>query len=516
MLGRDKEIAMLEETAKNVPAFNLPANFSFTENVGHSTTSNFFLTDICSQMQPTEHDATAAKEPYTESLPHSTSGVPPAQKTQPTVTSVPNFFASSAAFQKPLDLKIPSLMFGAQGSTTVVSDPAPLHAASSISSSSAPFSYGTPSANFNAKGHVNPPVPSFPTEDAANPLWDGEKKTENPQRDQKLSLGQQVYAPAGSMSYGGRSSLISQYCTYRLTVNNPSSFHAEASGNQAQVGSLTLPDDSDQDCQMDVSPPSNRSTSSGFNVSNPPVVNNPVLLGDAPSAPPTSTVFFALSGNSSSNVLAAPLMTESRSEGSQPFGQSFGQTSQSSFTAPGFASPSLNQHTPVPPPVFAGPSSFPPGVPFEAGANQFNPNQSNPTEFNHNQFNQSHPNSFNQFNPNQFNPNPTSFNQSDQSNPNQFNQSTPNQFSQSTPNQFSQSTPNQFSQSTPNQFSQSTPNQFNPSAPSSSFSTPVPSTSSASLASNPVVFTIGTAPPLQLNRYGRPMKKLPQRNRMRQ
>ena len=42
MLDRDKEIAMLEEAAKNVPVFNLPANFSFTEIVGHSTTSNFF------------------------------------------------------------------------------------------------------------------------------------------------------------------------------------------------------------------------------------------------------------------------------------------------------------------------------------------------------------------------------------------------------------------------------------------------------------------------------------------
>ena len=38
----DKEMAMLEEAAKNVPDFNLPANFSFTENVGHSSTSNFF------------------------------------------------------------------------------------------------------------------------------------------------------------------------------------------------------------------------------------------------------------------------------------------------------------------------------------------------------------------------------------------------------------------------------------------------------------------------------------------
>jgi len=83
-----------------------------------------FLTGICSQTQPTEHDATAAKESYTRSLPHSTSGVLPAQ-----------------------------------GSTTFISNPAPLHAASSISSPGIPFSYDTPSANFNVKGHVNPPVP---------------------------------------------------------------------------------------------------------------------------------------------------------------------------------------------------------------------------------------------------------------------------------------------------------------------------------------------------------------------
>jgi len=281
---------------------------------------------------------------------------------------------------------------------------------------------------------------------------------------------------------------------------------------------------------MDVSPPNNRSISSGFNANNQPVINNPGLPGDAP---PTSTSFFALSGNSSSNVLAAPLMTDSRSEGPQPFGQSFGQTSQTSL-APGFFAPgpSSNQHAPVPPPVFAGPSSFPSGTPFEAGANQLNPNQFNQSHSN--SFNQLDPNQFNQSNPSQFNVNPTSFNQFNstssnpnqfsqstpnrfnQSTPNQFNQSIPNQFNQSTPNQFNQSIPNQFNQSTPNQFNQSTPNQFNPSAPSSPFSTPVPNMSSASLASNPVAFTIGTAPPPQLNRYGRPMKKLPQRNRMRQ
>jgi len=42
MSDQDKEMAMLEEATKNVPDFNLPANFSFTKNVSHSLTSNFF------------------------------------------------------------------------------------------------------------------------------------------------------------------------------------------------------------------------------------------------------------------------------------------------------------------------------------------------------------------------------------------------------------------------------------------------------------------------------------------
>jgi len=156
MPDRDKEMAMLEEAAKNVPDFNLPANFSFTKNVGYSSTSNF-LTDICSQTQPT------------------------------------------------------------QGSTTFVSNLAPSHAASSISSPGIPFSCGTPGANSNVKGHVNPFVPSLPVEDPANPLWDGEKKTENAQRD--LSLGQQAYAPAGSMSYGGKSP-VSDFSVLYLPIDS--------------------------------------------------------------------------------------------------------------------------------------------------------------------------------------------------------------------------------------------------------------------------------------------------------
>ena len=54
-----------------------------------------------------------------------------------------------------------------------MSNLASLHTASLISS---------PGAN------VNSFVPSLPIEDPANPLWDGEKKTKNAQRDQDLSL----------------------------------------------------------------------------------------------------------------------------------------------------------------------------------------------------------------------------------------------------------------------------------------------------------------------------------------
>jgi len=254
--------------------------------------------------------------------------------------------------------------------------------------------------------------------------------------------------------------LISQYCTYRLTVNDPSS------------SQLTLPNDSDQDCQMDVSPPNNRSTSSGIG----------------------SQSFGQSSGQTSQGAGSFHPSTPG------PFGQhSGGPASSNSFAAPGFlaSGSGSNQPTLVP---FSGPNSFPSGVPFEANANQFNPdpnqfnqfntNQSNPIESNPNSFNQSHTTSFNQFSPNQYNPNqfnqfnpnqpnPTELNRSNFNQFNQFNttsfnhfnatsfnQPNPNQFNQPAPNQFNQSTPSQFNQSTPSQFNQSTPNQFNQSMPS--------------------------------------------------
>ena len=77
VLDRDQEIAMLDEAAKNMPVFNLAANFSFN-NVGHLTTIHRFvdLTSVYSQMQPTEHNAAAAQGFYTGLLPHSGSGLP--------------------------------------------------------------------------------------------------------------------------------------------------------------------------------------------------------------------------------------------------------------------------------------------------------------------------------------------------------------------------------------------------------------------------------------------------------
>ena len=161
--------------------------------------------------------------------------------------------------------------------------------------------------------------------------------------------------------------LISQYCTYRLTVNDPSSSHAGAS-------EPTLPNDSDQDCQMDVSPPNNRSTSSSIG-------------------------FGQSSGQTSQGAGSFHPSTPG------PFGQhSGGPASSNSFTAPGFfASGSGSNHPTLVP--FSGPNSFPSGVPFEANANQFNPDPNQFNQFNTNQSIpiESNPNSFNQFT--------TSFNQ---------------------------------------------------------------------------------------------------------
>ena len=150
-------------------------------------------------------------------------------------------------------------------------------------------------------------------------------------------------------------------------MNDPSSSHAGAS-------EPTLPNDSDQDCQMDVSPPNNRSTSSSIG-------------------------FGQSSGQTSQGAGSFHPSTPG------PFGQhSGGPASSNSFTAPGFfASGSGSNHPTLVP--FSGPNSFPSGVPFEANANQFNPDPNQFNQFNTNQSIpiESNPNSFNQFT--------TSFNQ---------------------------------------------------------------------------------------------------------
>lgn len=188
------------------------------------------LFDNCSRTQPIKHGATSieslpssimtstapsasAQEKMSEvftpvppsELPPTTrlssfSGTPhadvlPAQEMHPAALSikpkehvssnggVPNFFASSAAFQRPLEIKTPSLMFGTQpneppkGTAVPASVPAP----SSTFSLGIPSNNGTPNANFNGTSLFGAPVSSLPVKDATNPFWDGEKKTEDNQ-----------------------------------------------------------------------------------------------------------------------------------------------------------------------------------------------------------------------------------------------------------------------------------------------------------------------------------------------
>ena len=200
--------------------------------------------------------------------------------------------------------------------------------------------------------------------------------------------------------------------------------------------------------------------------------------------------FDAVNGTSTPSAVGFNLGTEPASDflgqhvGGPGSGSCFG-------TSGSFASgASLNCAPPIPPPIIAGPSSFPLEVPFGAGAHQSDTNQSDTT-----QSNRSHSGSFN----------PNQFYQSDST------LSNSNSLNQSNPTSFNQSNPTSFNQSTPNQFNQSTPSQFNPLATSSPFSTPVPNMSSAS--SKSPSFNIGAAPPVQQNRFGRPVKKFPRRNR---
>jgi len=279
MSDRDREMAMLEEAAKNVPVLNLPTNLNFTENVGYSSASDFFkLTSV----------------PRCSTVPR-----------LPESPTPDHFHTRHLEYRLPREAPLPVYRLA-------MVLPVPI--------SILPF------LSKILQIHSGTVIRRLRTLKICRSV-------------NKLMLQPVLYLMVVS-----HLCLISQYCIYRLTVNNPSSSHVGAS-------ELALSNDSDQDYQMDVSPPDNRSTSNGFNVSNTPVA------------------------------------------GSQPFGQSFGQTPQraegfqpstpapmgqhsgwpasnNSFT-PGFFASVSNQSTPVPPPVFAGPSS---GVPFEASARGFNPN----------------------------------------------------------------------------------------------------------------------------------------------
>lgn len=247
MIDQDKDKEMLEEAAKKAPIFNIPAGFSFARDVGNSPSQTLHKLTTCTQMKPIEHDTTNAKEPPIKSLPfsfsaapkaplapvlgktdlptgasHPTSSAPPTTSLPlsfgalpsaatpekstlmfgppPTIPSsqpseesdskggIPNFFARSAAFNKPLEIKTAPLIFSSQPTelpeSNITSVPIPL---APVLSAVVPPSDGSRSVSSDATSLFGSPAPGAPVKDVANPLWDGEKKAgaDGPPQDTK-------------------------------------------------------------------------------------------------------------------------------------------------------------------------------------------------------------------------------------------------------------------------------------------------------------------------------------------
>ncbi|KXN90465.1 hypothetical protein AN958_04137 [Leucoagaricus sp. SymC.cos] len=187
MVDEDKERQMLEEAAKKAPVFNIPTDFSFAENV-----------------KPIEHDTTNAREPPIKSLPFSFTvpkapAAPGPEKTEvpipqpfqpPPTTTLPFSFESTPAAPAVTQDKPPSLFGAPSTATTNPSAGAPVSSSGvpnffarsaafnkPLDVKTPPFANGTPSVNSSATSLFNSPAPTAPVKDTANPLWDGDKKT---------------------------------------------------------------------------------------------------------------------------------------------------------------------------------------------------------------------------------------------------------------------------------------------------------------------------------------------------
>ncbi|KAF8964107.1 hypothetical protein BDZ97DRAFT_1818002 [Flammula alnicola] len=203
---KQKDRETLEEAAKKVPVFSMPAGFSFAKDVHPVkpadldsakepplTSLPFSLAKPAPSSIPS---VTAESKEKTSGPPSSTLQQPPAPArvpmpepkftapthslfslappSAPAPSGIPNFFANSSVLRETaLPSPPPVLNFDATTTTPIVAPPA--------ATISAPFSFGAaPSAS----------TPSKPVADAENPFWDGGKKAaEEPKPAQSLFAG---------------------------------------------------------------------------------------------------------------------------------------------------------------------------------------------------------------------------------------------------------------------------------------------------------------------------------------
>ncbi|PBK96485.1 hypothetical protein ARMGADRAFT_1061145 [Armillaria gallica] len=205
-----KEREMMEEAAKHVPVFNIPAGFSFAKD-----------TD---KPQDVASDLSKAKEPPIPSLPFSISSFQSGTSSVSSATSIPpsngSELASAAAspFTPPtpapdISAKVASVpassttetlpkanggipdFFASSKTVTqtpLVVPPMTLTAAGASAPASLPFSLTPPQ-----QPRAATPAPSAPVHDADNPLWNGVKK------DDTAGKAQNEPAPSSDVNGGG-------------------------------------------------------------------------------------------------------------------------------------------------------------------------------------------------------------------------------------------------------------------------------------------------------------------------
>jgi nucleoporin NUP1 len=148
---------------------------------------------------------------------------------------IPNFFARSAAFNKPLEIKTPPLTFSPHPTElpeVEATPPALMPVPLPVFSLSTPSGNGTPSVSSGATSLFGSPAPSAPMKDAGNPFWDGEKKMETLKKDEPQAAPVSVFGAAAqenpakeAKASGPASSLFGDA---NKTTTAPAPFSAQA------------------------------------------------------------------------------------------------------------------------------------------------------------------------------------------------------------------------------------------------------------------------------------------------